>query len=211
MKVKRWEWKVNIQKMKIMASAPITLWQTCGETVADCSGLQNHCRCRLQPWNYKMLTPWKESYNQLGQHIKKQRHYFANKGPTNSQGYGFSSGHVWMWQLDYKESWAPKNWCFWTMVFKKTLENPSDCMLIKPVHPKWNQPWIFIGRISAEAKAPYFGHLMWRANTLEKTLMLGKTEGKRRRGDRGWDGWMVSLTMDMSLSKLQEIVKKKEA
>ena len=82
-----------------------------------------------------MLTPWKESYDQPRQHIKKQRHYFANKG-LSSQGYGFSSGHVWMWELDHKESWALKNWCFWTVVLEKTLESPLDCKEIQPVHRK---------------------------------------------------------------------------
>ena len=79
----------------------------------------------IAAWNYKMLIPWKESYNQPKQHIKKQRHYFANKGPS-SQGYGFSSSHVWMWDLDCEESWAPKNWCFWTVVLEKTLESPLE-------------------------------------------------------------------------------------
>ena len=93
--------KLNIQKTKIMASGPITSWQIDGETVETVADfifgrLQNHCRWWLQPWNKKTLTPWKESYDQLRQHIKKQRHYFANKGPS-SQGYGFSSSHVWMW------------------------------------------------------------------------------------------------------------------
>ena len=87
-----------------------------------------------------MLTPWKESYNQPRQHIKKQRHYFVHKGPS-SQGYGFSSGRVWMWELDYKETWAPKNWCFWTVVLEKTLESPLDCKEIQPVHPKGDQSW----------------------------------------------------------------------
>ena len=87
------------------------------------------------------------------QHIKKQRHYFANKGPS-SQVYGFSSSHVWMWELDYKESWAPKNWCFWTVVLEKTLESPLDCKEIKPVNPKESQAWIFIGRTDAEAETP---------------------------------------------------------
>ena len=112
-------------------------------------GLQNHCRWWLQPWNEKMLAPWKKSYDQPRQRIKKQRHYFANKGPS-SQGYGFSSSHVWMWELDHKESWAPKNWCFWTVVLEKTLGSPLDCKKIKPVHAKGNQSWIFIGRTDAE-------------------------------------------------------------
>ena len=87
------------------------------------------------------------------QHIKKQRHYFDNKGPS-IQGYGFSSGHVWMWELDYKESWALKNWCFWTVVLEKTLESPLDCKEIQPVHPKGDQSWVFIGRTDVEAETP---------------------------------------------------------
>jgi len=100
-----------------------------------------------------MLVPWTESYEQPRQHIKKQRHYFANKGPC-SQSYGFSSGHVWMWEFDYKESWAQKNWCFWTVVLGKTLENPLDCKGIQPVNSKGNQSWIFIRRTDAEAETP---------------------------------------------------------
>ena len=98
-------------------------------------------------------TPWKKNYDQLRQHKKKQRHYFANKDPP-SQSYGFSSSHVWMWDLDYKESWAPKNWCFWTVVLERTLESPLDCKEIQPVHPKGHQSWIFIGRTDAEAETP---------------------------------------------------------
>ena len=141
-------------------------------------GLQNHCRWWLHPWNEKMLTPWKESYDQPREYIQKQRHYFAYKGPS-SQGYGFSSG---MWELDYKESWMAKNWCFWTVVLEKTLESPLDCKEIQPVNPKGNQSWIFIGRTDVEAKLQYFGYLMWRADSFEKILMLGKIEGSRRRG-----------------------------
>ena len=99
-----------------------------------------------------------------------------------------------MWELDYKASWALKNWCFWTVVLEKTLESPLVCKAIKPVHPKGNQSWIFIGRTDVEAETPIFGHLMWRTDSFEKTLMLGKTEGKRRRELRGWDGWMASPT-----------------
>ena len=97
-----------------------------------------------------MLTPWKESYDQPRQHIQKQRHYFANKGPS-SQGYGFSSGHVWVLKLDYKESWTQKNWTFWTVVLEKILESPLDSKEIQLVNPKGNQYWIFIGRTDAEA------------------------------------------------------------
>ena len=100
-----------------------------------------------------MLAPWKETYDQPRQHVKKQRHYFANKHPS-SQGYGFSSSHVWMWELDYKESWVQKNWCFWTVVLEKTLESSLDCKEIQPVHPKGDQSWVFIGGTDVEAETP---------------------------------------------------------
>ena len=133
-----------------------------------------------------------ESYDRPRQHTKKQRHYFTNKC-LSSQSYGFSSSHVQMWDLDHKEDWVPKNGCFLTVVIEKTLENSLDCKEIKPVNPKGNQHWIFIGRTDAEAKLPYFGPLMWRANTLEKTLMLGKIEGKKRRGQQRMR-WLDSIT-----------------
>ena len=97
----------------------------------------------------KALAPWKKSYDQPRQHIKKQKHYFANKGPS-SQSYGFSSSHVWMWELDYEEGWVPKNWCFWTVVLEKTLESPLDCKEIQPVHSV-DQPCDLFGRTDAEA------------------------------------------------------------
>ena len=142
-------------------------------------------------------APWKKSYDQPRQHIKKQRHYFANKGPS-SQSYGFSSGHVWMWELDHKESWAPKNWCFWTVVLEKTLESPLDCKDIQPVLPKGNQSWIFIGGLMLKLKLQYFGHLMRRTNSLEKTLMLGKIEGERRRWRQRMK-WLDSITNSMDM------------
>ena len=101
----------------------------------------------------RTLTPWKESYDQPRQHIQKQRHYFANTGPS-SQGYGFSTGHVWMWELHYKASLAPKNWCSWTVVLEKTLESPLDCKDIQPVHRKEDQSWVLIGRTDVEAETP---------------------------------------------------------
>ena len=130
--------------------------------------------------------------------FKKQRHFFANKGPF-SQGYGFSSSHVWMWELDYKEIWALKSWCFWTVVLEKTLESPLDCKEIQLVHPKGNQSRIFIGRTDAKLKLQYFGHLMWRNDSLEKTLMLGRIEGGRR---RGWQRmrWLGGITNSMDMS-----------
>ena len=101
-----------------------------------------------------------------------------------------------MWELDCEEGWAPKNWCFWTVVLEKTFESPLDCKEIQPVHPEGSQSWIFIGRTDAKAEAQIlmeFGHLMWRDDSLEKTLMLGRIEGERR-GDWGWSGWMASPT-----------------
>ena len=126
-------------------------------------------------------TPWKESYDQPRQHIKKQRRYFVNKG-LSSQGYGFSSSRVWMWELDYKESWAMKHWCFWTVVFEKTLESPLDYKEIQPVHPKGDQSWVFIGRTDVEVETP----ILWSPDVKSwltgKDTDAGKDWGREEKG-----------------------------
>ena len=142
----------------------------------------------------KDTTLWKESYDQQREHIEKQKHYFVNKGPS-SQGYGFSSSHVWMWELEYKESWALKNWWFWTVVLEKTLESPLDCKEIQLIHPKGNQSWILIGRIDAKAEMP----ILWPPDT--KSWLIGKDpdagkywrqEEKEMTEDEvaGWRHWL---------------------
>ena len=115
----------------------------------------------------KTLAPWKKSYDQPRQLIKKQRHYFANK-VMSGQSYGFSGSHVWMWELDYKESWALKNWCFLTVVLEKALESPLDCKEIQPVHPQGDQSWVFIGRTDAGAETP----ILWPPHS--RSWLIGK-------------------------------------
>ena len=140
------------------------------------------------------LAPWKKSYDQCRQHIKNQRHYFANKRPS-CQSYGFSSSHLRMWELDYKESWALKNWCFWTVVLQKALESPLDHKEIQPVHPKGNQPWIFIGRPDAEAETP----ILWPPDAKKWLIWKDPDAGKDwRQDDKGmtedemvwWHHWL---------------------
>ena len=188
-----------------MASSPITSWQIEGETMETVTDfifsapkslqmvtaavkLKDACSLEEKLW------PTKTAY-------LKKRHYFADKGPS-SQNYGFSSGHVWMWELDYKESWALKNWCFWTVELEKSLENPLDCREIKPVNPGY-QSWIFIGKTDAEAEAP----ILWPPDV--KNWLIGKDPDARedwRQEEKAMTedvnvGWHSNL-MDMSLSKL---------
>ena len=182
--------KLNIQKTKIMASSPITSWQIDGEAVETVTdfilGVQNHCRWWLQPWNSKTLAPWKKSYDQPRQHIRKQRHYFADKGPS-SQSYGFSCGHVWMWELDYKENWEPKNWFFELYCWRRLLRvlwtaRRSNQSILKEISPECSLEGPML-----KLKLQYFGHLIWKSNSFEKTLMLGKMRAGGEGDDRGCD------------------------
>ena len=139
------------------------------------------------------LAPWKRSYDKPRQHIKKETHHFADKG-LYSQSYGFSSSHVQIWELDY-QGWVPEDWYFWTVVLEKTLESPLDCKEIKPVNPKGNRPWIFIGRTVAEAEAP----ILWPPDAKSRLIRKDPWCWERLKAagewdDRGWDGWMASLT-----------------
>ena len=197
-----WKWKRRVKKLawnstfKIMASGPFISWQIDGETMETVrdflflgSKITADGVCSHEIKKCLLLE-----YDQPRQHIQKQRHYFANKGPS-SQGYGFSSSHVWMWELDYKEGWVPKNWCFWTVVLEKTLNRPLKSKEIKPVNPIGNQSWIYIGRIDVASETP----ILWPPDA--KNQLLGKKpwcwERLKAGGegdDKGWDGWMASLT-----------------
>ena len=141
-----------------------------------------------------MLAPWKKSYDQTRQHVKKQRHYFANRG-LSSQSYGFSSSHEWMWELDHKESWASKNWCFCTVVLEKALESPLDCKEIQPVHPKGDQSWVFIGRTDVEVETP----ILWLPHAKSWFIWKDPDTGKNWRWEEngmtedemmGWHHWL---------------------
>ena len=150
-----------------------------------------------------LLAPWKKSYDKHRQHIKKQRHYFADKGPF-CQSYGFSSSRVWMWELNCEESWTLKNWCFWTMVLEKTLYSPLDCKEIQPVHPKGDQSWVFIGRTDVEAETP----ILWPSDAkswlIRKDSDAGKDWGQEKKGTTedemvGWHHWLDEHEFEWTL------------
>ena len=193
-----------------MASGPITSWQTDGETVeraadfiwgggskitadGDCSHEIKRCLLLVRKVMTNLESMWKSRD-------------IVHRGPP-SQGYGFSSSHIWMWELVYKEIWASKNWWFWTVVLEKTLESPLDCKEIQPVHPKGDQSWKEISSLEElmlKLKLQYFGFLMGRADSFGKTLILGKIEGRRSRG-RLRMRWLDDITdsMDMGLGGLR--------
>ena len=156
----------------------------------------------------KILTPWKENYDQPRQHIKKQRHYFADKGPSR-QSYGFSSSHVWIWELDYKESWALKNWCFWTVALEKTLESPLDCKEIQPVYPKGDQSWVFIGRTDVEAETPILWPPDVKSWLISKDPDAGKDWGQEEKGATedemfGWHHWLDGREFGQTLGVVMD-------
>ena len=182
-----------------MASCPITSWQIDEKTVETVSdfifGAPKSLQMVIAAIKLKDAYSLEGEYGKPGQLIKKQRDYFANKGPS-SQGYGFSSSHVWMWELDSEESWALKNWCFWTVVLEKTLESPLDCKEIQPVCPKGDQSSVFIGRTDAKAETP----ILWPPHA--KSWLIGKDPDAGRdwgQGEKGmtedemagWHHWLV--------------------
>ena len=180
--------KLNTQKTKIMASGPITSWEIDGETVETVQIVSHYI------FSGSKITADGDCSHEIKRHlllgrkvmtnldsIFKSRDYFANKGPS-SQGYAFSSDHVWMWGLDCEESWAPKNWCFWTVVLEKTLESPLDCKEIQPVHSKGDQSWVFIGKTVAKAETPVLWPPHVKSWSIGKDSDAGRDWGQEKKG-----------------------------
>ena len=211
--------KLNIQKTKIVGSGPITSWQIDRETVETLSDFiflgskitaDGDCSHEIK----RCLLLGRKVKDQPRQHIKKQRHYLANKGPS-SQGCGFSRGHVWMWEstsMDCEESWALKNWCFWSVVLEKIIESPLDCKEIQPVHSEGDQPWDFFGGNDVEAETPVVWPPHAKSWLIGKDPDAGRDWGRRRRGQQRMR-WLDGITdsKDMNLSELQESVIDREA
>ena len=193
--------KLNIQKTKIMASVPITSWKIDRETMETVTDFilrvskitaEGECSHEIKRW----LAPWKISYDQPREHIKKQRHDFTNKGPS-SQSYGFSSSHVWMWELDYKERWVPKNWCFWMGCWRRLLRVPwtvrrSNQSILMEIVPEYS-----LERLMLKLKLQYFGHLMERADSFDSASHpdAGKDWRQEKKGMTedemvGWHHWL---------------------